>query len=44
MHGNRHAQIGTVRMLEEVVGALDVVNIRTSTLEGLEDFDRSQNW
>ena len=44
MHGNRHAQIGTVRMLEEVVRAFDVVNIKTGTLEGLEDSDRSQRW
>jgi hypothetical protein len=49
MHGNRHAQIGTVRMLEEVVRAFDVVNTsgehkKTGTLEGLEDFDRSQSW
>jgi hypothetical protein len=38
VHGNRDAHIGPVRMLEEVVGAPDVVNIKTGSLKGLEDF------
>ena len=35
MHGNRHAQIGTVRMLEEVVGAFDMVNIKPARWRAL---------
>jgi hypothetical protein len=44
MYRERYPQPALVRVLEDVMGAPGVVNIKTGPLEGLEDFGRPQSW
>ena len=44
VHGDGDAEIGPLWMLEDMVGTLGVVNIKTGPLKSLENFCRPQSW